>query len=223
MSRAPVITIDGPSGTGKGTVAHRLADRLGWHVLDSGALYRIVACGAEAAGIPLDAAADLAGFALAMEVTFAGAGSILLNGQEIGPQVRLEASGEKASRVAVIPELRAALFQRQLSFRRPPGLVADGRDMGTVIFPAAELKFFLTASPEERAKRRHKQLKNKGVCVSLPNLLRDIEARDLRDSTRSLAPLKPAPDAVLVDTTLLSVDAVFAFLLEKVRERFPVL
>ena len=216
----PVIAIDGPSGTGKGTIAHLLAQRLGWHVLDSGALYRIVAVGAEQAGIDYSDSEEVSRFARAMDVKFQGGDSILLDGCDIAETIRLEESGEKASIVAAIPEVRRALFERQLGFRRPPGLVADGRDMGTVVFPDAGLKIFLTASAEERAQRRYKQLKNKGVSVNLPDLLRDIEARDERDSARAVSPLVPASDAVVVDTTGLGIDQVLNLVMEKVTTCF---
>jgi cytidylate kinase len=219
----PVITIDGPSGTGKGTLAHRLACHLQWHILDSGALYRIVAVGAQAQGIPEHATDKLCEFASTMQVSFSSAfeGSIHLNGKEISSIVRMEKSGDAASIIATQAPLRTALLQRQYDFRQPPGLVADGRDMGTVVFPDAVLKFFLTASAEERAERRYKQLKNKGVSVNLAFLLDDIKARDDRDSSRLVAPLLPAKDAVIVDTTSLDVDAVFVELLQKVRQKIP--
>lgn len=217
-SSAPVITIDGPSGTGKGTIAHMLAEQLGWHILDSGALYRIVAVGAESQGIEFEDAARLCRFASTMNVVFSSvfAGSILLDGQEISAQVRLEESGAKASVIGVIPAVRTALLQRQRDFRQPPGLVADGRDMGTVVFPDALLKFFLTASAEVRAERRYKQLINKGVSVSLRNLLRDIQLRDERDSQRPVAPMVPASDAIMLDTSTQSREEVFAVVLRKV-------
>ncbi len=216
----PVITIDGPSGTGKGTVAHMLAGHLGWHILDSGALYRIVAVGAQEQGIPAQDTDRLCEFAEVMEVTFSSAfeGSIHLNGKEISAIVRMEKSGDMASVIATQPPLRTALLQRQHDFRQPPGLVADGRDMGTVVFPDAILKFFLTASPEVRAERRYKQLKNKGVNVNLAFLLNDIKLRDERDSSRSVAPLVPARDAVIVDTTSLDVNAVFSELLREMQK-----
>jgi cytidylate kinase len=208
----PVITIDGPSGTGKGTLANSLAVGLKWHLLDSGALYRIVAVGAEARGIAREDLAGLAGFARTMDVGFSTEfpGSIVLEGREISDLVRLEESGNKASLVAVIPEVRAALLQRQRAFRRAPGLVADGRDMGTVVFPDSPLKFFLTASAEVRAERRYKQLINKGVSVNLRGLLLDIQARDERDSNRAVAPLQPAGDAIIMDTDTLTAAEVLA-------------
>ena len=220
MTAVPVITIDGPSGTGKGTLTRLLARRLGWHVLDSGALYRIVAVGAEREGIDYSNIKGLCDFAGRMEVSFPADAedSIILNGEEVAAEIRLEASGEKASVVAAIPELRQALLARQKAFRRPPGLVADGRDMGTVVFPDAPLKIFLTASAEERADRRHKQLINKGVCVSLPGLLQDIRARDERDTTRSASPLVPAEDAIVIDTTDLGIDEVLATVLLEVEK-----
>jgi CMP/dCMP kinase len=216
-SSVPVIAIDGPSGTGKGTLAHALARRLDWHLLDSGALYRIVAVGAEAQGIKPDQVDALSCFARDMNVTFSTGfpGSILLDGREISELVRLEESGAKASVVAAIPQIRSTLLLRQHAFRRPPGLVADGRDMGTVVFPDARLKIFLTASVEVRAQRRYKQLINKGVDVNLRALLQEIAARDERDSTRPVAPLVPAKDAILIDTSRMEADAVFALVLKE--------
>lgn len=217
-SPAPVITIDGPSGTGKGTIAHMLAVELGWHILDSGALYRIVAVGAESQGIGFDDTDSLCRFARTMNVVFSRelTGSIMLDDREISAQVRLEESGAKASVIAVIPSVRTALLQRQRDFRQPPGLVADGRDMGTVVFPDAILKFFLTASAEVRAERRYNQLINKGVSVSLRTLLADIQLRDERDSQRPVAPMVPALDAIMLDTSTQGTDEVFAAVMREV-------
>ncbi len=216
-NKVPVIAIDGPSGTGKGTLAYALSKHLGWHLLDSGALYRIVAVGSEAVGIDPSQIDEVCAFSRQMDVTFSTlfAGSITLNGKEISDLVRLEESGAKASVVAAIPALRTTLMARQHAFRRPPGLVADGRDMGTVVFPDAPLKFFLTASAEVRAERRYKQLINKGVDVNLRALLLDIQARDERDSKRPVAPLVPAEDAILIDTSRMDASAVFALVLRE--------
>lgn len=217
-NNVPVIAIDGPSGTGKGTLAYALSRHLGWHLLDSGALYRIVAVGSEAQGIDPSQIDEVCNFSRQMDVAFSTLfeGSITLNGKEISSLVRLEESGAKASVVAAIPALRTALMTRQHAFRRPPGLVADGRDMGTIVFPDAPLKFFLTASAEVRAERRYKQLINKGVDVNLRALLLDIQARDERDSNRPVAPLVPAKDAILIDTSRMGADAVFALVLREV-------
>jgi len=219
MTPSAVITIDGPSGTGKGTVAHLLAQELGWHILDSGALYRIVGVAALDQAVAVDNSHALVRIANAMEVDFSTVfpGSILLDGKEISGRLRLEESGVMASRVATNPALRTALLQRQYSFRRPPGLVADGRDMGTVVFPDALCKFYLTASAEIRAQRRYNQLKDKEVGVSLPGLLRDIQERDERDSTRAVSPLKPAKDALIVDTGPLTIEQVMAVIRQVIR------
>ncbi len=211
--QAPVITLDGPGGSGKGTVSLILARRLGWHFLDSGALYRAVAVAARRKGLSLDDEAALGRLALALPLQFKnnennGLSSILLDGDDITRVLRSETCGMDASRVAALPAVREALLARQRAFRVPPGLVADGRDMGTVVFPDADLKIFLTASPQERAKRRYKQLKDKGMDVSLDSLLREIEARDARDSQREVAPLRPAEDAFTVDTTGMGIDQV---------------
>jgi cytidylate kinase len=220
---APVITIDGPSGTGKGTIGRQVAETLGWHLLDSGALYRIVAVGVQKKEILPNNINALCEFATAMQVAFSSAfdGSITLDGEEISDRVRLEETAEIASRVAAIPELRQVLLQRQRDFRCSPGLVADGRDMGTVVFPDAVLKIYLTASPEVRAQRRYKQLINKGVSVNLRALLQDIANRDERDANRKVSPLRPAQDAVVIDTTTLTIAQVLDKVLGEVRVRIP--
>jgi cytidylate kinase len=203
----PVVTIDGPSGSGKGTISRALADRLGWHYLDSGALYRLVALAALRSQVPLTDAAALARLAGTLDARFATIGGVervYLSGVDVAVELRTERAGEGASQVAAIPAVRAALLERQRGFAAPPGLVADGRDMGTVVFPEATLKVFLTASAEERAMRRHKQLKEKGIDVSLPDLSWDIAQRDARDANRTVAPLKPADDARVIDSTSLT-------------------
>lgn len=215
---APILTIDGPSGSGKGTVSRLLAKRVGWHLLDSGALYRLVALAGTRAGIALDDQEQHARLATTMNVVFGvdehDGERVTLDGQVVSAEIRSEAVGQGASRVAAWPAVRTALLERQRAFAAPPGLVADGRDMGTVVFPHADLKVFLTASPQERALRRHKQLKDKGSGVSLAALSHEIAARDLRDSTRAVAPLKPAADARVIDSTGLSIEAVVVRILE---------
>lgn len=217
MSRSdkpvPVLTIDGPSGSGKGTVARIVAERLGWHLLDSGALYRAVGYAASMAGLDLSDAEAMTRCAETTKITFRDPKDgretrVYVNSHDSTDDLRTETVGAVASAIAAIPSVRTALVDKQLSFRRTPGLVADGRDMGTVIFPDAGVKVFLTASAEERAKRRYKQLKDKGLNVTLASLLREIEARDARDAARPVAPLKPALDAVLIDSTGMPVDAV---------------
>ena len=207
----PVLTIDGPSGSGKGTISRRVAEHLGWHYLDSGALYRAVGVAAGWADLDLDDAGALVRCAFDTEIRFREAANgelrVLLNGHDATDELRTETAGAAASAIAAIPEVRSAL-------RQPPGLVADGRDMGTVIFPDARWKVFLTASAEERAERRYKQLKDKGVSVTLDGLLREILARDARDASRPVAPLRPAEDAVRIDTTGMQIDAVVARVLE---------
>lgn len=208
----PVLTIDGPSGAGKGTVSRIVARRLGWHYLDSGALYRAVGVAASWANLDVSDAAALVRCTFDTRVEFVESATrgmrVLLNGADATDELRLETTGAVASAIAAIPEVRSALKERQRAFRRAPGLVADGRDMGTVIFQDAPYKVFLTASAEERAERRHKQLKEKGVSVIFSDLLREIMARDARDAQRAVAPLRPAEDAVLVDTTGMDIDQV---------------
>jgi cytidylate kinase len=215
---APIVTIDGPSSSGKGTISRRVASHVGWHLLDSGALYRLVAHAGLDAGLAPGDVEGHARLAAAMQVAF-GAGPdggerILLQGRDVTQAIRTETAGQGASRVAAWPAVRTALLQRQRDFVRPPGLVADGRDMGTVVFPGAHLKIYLTASAEERALRRYKQLKDKGSGVSLSALSREITERDARDSTRAVAPLIPAPDAELIDSTGLSIEEVVGRVLQ---------
>ena len=211
MPPVPVLTIDGPSGAGKGTVSRLVAGRLGWHYLDSGALYRAVGVAASWADLDLSDPAALVRCTFDTDIRFQDDGGnlrVIVNGTDATDELRLETTGTLASAIAAIPEVRAALKERQRAFRREPGLVADGRDMGTVIFPDAATKVFLTASAAERAGRRHKQLKDKGVSVTLDGLLGEILARDARDANRAVAPLRPADDAVIIDTTGQGIAAV---------------
>ena len=217
MNRVPVIAIDGPSASGKGTVAQALARALGFHYLDSGALYRLVALAAINRGTDLGDEAALTSLAAGLDARFAG-GEILLEGERATEAIRTEACGVASSRVAAVPGVRAALLDRQRAFREPPGLVADGRDMGSVVFPDARLKVFLTASPETRAERRYKQLKDKGIAANIATLLLDLAERDARDAARAIAPLKPAPDARILDTTGLAPDEVADTVLAWYRE-----
>lgn len=219
--RIPVLTIDGPSGSGKGTISRAVAAKLGWHYLDSGALYRAVGVAAGWADEDMSDHAALMRLAFATRIEFVESGGgeprVLVDGIDATDELRTETAGAAASAIAAIPEVRAALFEKQRSFMQPPGLVADGRDMGTVVFPEAAHKVFLTASAEERAERRYKQLKNKGLEVTLDGLLREIQARDARDAQRAVAPLKPASDAVLIDTTGVAIDEVVGRVLALVR------
>ncbi|MEA3195526.1 MAG: CMP/dCMP kinase [Betaproteobacteria bacterium] len=212
---APVIAIDGPSASGKGTIANRVARALGFHYLESGALYRLLALLSLREGT-LDEG-RLVRVAKEMDVEFAD-GEVRLEEEDVSDKIRSEPCGVRASEVARLPALRSALLERQRAFRRPPGLVADGRDMGTVVFPDAELKIFLTASPEVRAERRYKQLKEKGIDANLRALSRDLEERDERDTKRAVSPLIPAADSQVIDSSSLSIEAVAGRILELYRE-----
>jgi cytidylate kinase len=238
----PVITIDGPSGSGKGTISQIVAQRLGWNLLDSGALYRLLALAAGRGGIPLDNEAALATLAKKLDVQFVAGvapgilppatlvhpctsegqppsqNQVMLEGEDVGEMLRSEQCGNDASKVAALPAVREALLDRQRAFRAPPGLVADGRDMGSVVFPDADLKIFLTASASTRALRRYKQLKDKGLDVRISSLVEEITERDERDSTRSVAPMAPAHDAVALDSSDLTIEQVAARVMDLWRE-----
>jgi CMP/dCMP kinase len=216
----PVVTIDGPSGTGKGTVADRVARCLGWHCLDSGALYRVLGLAAKRQGLDLAEPGGLAQLASVMKLDFRD-NRVLLDGEDVSDAIRTETAGDAASRVAAHGSVREQLLAWQRAAAKPPGLVADGRDMGTVVFPDAPVKIFLTASAAERAQRRYKQLKQKGLDVSLPQLVTEISERDERDSNRSVAPLKAPLGALMVDTTSMSIEQVVDRVLEAVRRVFP--
>ncbi len=225
---SPVITIDGPSGAGKGTIASKLAKYFGWPILDSGAIYRVLGLAANNAGLLAEQVEEVAALALSLPLSFklnqqSGEVEAFLEGKPVGDLIRTDEAGQRASVFAAIPEVRAALLTRQRAFQLPPGLIADGRDMGTVVFPNAEAKIFLTASAEMRAERRYKQLKEKGISASLCALLESIKERDYRDQTRTVAPLVPADGAFVVDSSKLSIDEVFAqvidFLSKKSIER----
>lgn len=218
----PVVTIDGPGGAGKGTLCMLLATKLGWHLLDSGAIYRVLAVAALKHQIALDDITSLAELAANLNVHFPIEDDqvlIVLDGVNVTDEIRTEITGNLASKVAAYPAIRAALLSRQQNFVQTPGLIADGRDMGTVVFPSAPLKIFLDASAEERAKRRQLQLQQKGINVNFNNLLQEIQERDFRDRNRPVAPLKPADDAVVIDSTSMSIDAVFNQVLALVNQR----
>lgn len=220
----PVITVDGPGGSGKGTLSGMLAARLGWHLLDSGALYRLLAFTAQKRGTDLADEQALVELAANLDVQFiadaeGGEQRIMLEGDDVSRTIRTETVGAGASRVAALPAVRQALLARQQAFRETPGLVADGRDMGTVVFPDAQLKIFLTASPEIRAERRYRQLLEKGETASLAGLLDEINARDERDMNRSIAPLRPAEDAVLIDSSHMSIENVLETVQAEARKR----
>ncbi len=223
MPSVPIMTIDGPSGSGKGTVSRAAAKALGWALLDSGALYRLIALGGRLAHVDLNDGAALGRLAHQMDIRFdsspAGEEIVWLGGRDVTRDIRTESAGNDASKVAALPQVRAALLERQRRFAVAPGLVADGRDMGTVVFPDAPVKIFLTASADERAARRYKQLKEKGVAANLAALSKEIAERDQRDITRSASPLVASEDAVLLDTTGMSVDAVVERVLRAARER----
>jgi cytidylate kinase len=225
VSQVPVIAIDGPSGSGKGTIARRVARHLGWHLLDSGALYRLVALAGQRAGLSPGDVTGHARQAAQLDVHFGmdpeGEERVLLGDLDVTRELRAEATGEAASRVAAWQDVRSALLGRQRAFARHPGLVADGRDMGSIVFRDAGLKIFLTASPEERAQRRYKQLKGKGLSGSLAALSAEIAERDRRDTTRAVAPLVAVPEAVIVDSTALTIEEVVERVIELARERFP--
>jgi cytidylate kinase len=219
MSRQKLITIDGPSGSGKGTIAQCLAEKLGWKVLDSGALYRLVGLDVRNRGLNFEDEEAVGELAANLDVSFEK-GKVFLHNQDVTSTIRSETAGNDASRVAALPRVREALLQWQRDHATPDGLIADGRDMGTVVFPDAPLKIFLTASPEERANRRYKQLKEKGMSANLPRLIEEIRERDERDSNRTTAPLRPAEDAILIDSSALSIDEVTGKILEAANALF---
>ncbi|MCX7116194.1 MAG: (d)CMP kinase [Gammaproteobacteria bacterium] len=219
----PVITIDGPSGTGKGTICSLLAEHLGWHQLDSGVIYRVLALAIEQAQLDMSDIALLADTALTLDLTFGEKGAVFLGKHDVSAEIRTELCGQMASKVSSIKAVRDALLARQQAFLKPPGLVTDGRDMGTVVFPDAPMKFFLTASLPERSRRRFEQLKARGICVSLAQVVSEITVRDERDRSRAFSPLKPANDAIVIDTTALSVSEVFALMLRIISQHQGVL
>mgnify|MGYP000217928455 FL=1 len=214
-ANAPVVTIDGPGGSGKGTLSSLVAAELGWHLLDSGALYRIVAAMARRQAIDLTDKKSLVAMIPNLEIAFDGDG-VDVNGDDLSDEIRTGEAGVAASQVAALPEVRDSILTLQKSFQRAPGLVADGRDMGTVVFPQAATKIFLDASAEVRANRRYKQLKNKGLSVNLRDLLEQIQERDARDRGRAVAPLKPAADALIIDSTQMTIEEVLQMIMAEV-------
>lgn len=224
FQKVPVITIDGPSGTGKGTICHLVAKHLHWNMLDSGSIYRVLAYAARNKNISTKDENKLIDLALTLDLHFGSTDEnetrVFFEGEAINAQIRTEQCGQDASEIAIIPKVRTALLARQREFAKSPGLVTDGRDMGTVVFPDANLKLFLYASTEERANRRYLQLKKQGIDVSLAHVVDELIKRDTRDSARACAPLKPADDAIQIDTTGLTVVQVYQFVLELVGQRF---
>ncbi len=221
-SKTPVITVDGPSGAGKGTLCMLLAEKLGFQLLDSGAIYRVLALAAIHHGVDTESEEALVPLATHLDVQFIAEGDlvkVILEGEDVSAELRKEETGAVASKVAALPRVREALLRRQRSFRTEPGLVADGRDMGTVVFPEAEVKIFLDATAEERANRRFNQLQDKGLSVKFGHLLRDIQQRDERDRNRAVAPLRPADDALVLDSTLLSIEEVVAQALQYIESK----
>ncbi|MDB2645873.1 (d)CMP kinase [Pseudomonadales bacterium] len=216
---APVVTIDGPGGSGKGTLSSLVAAKLGWHLLDSGALYRIVAVSAQSQGIDLADENALVAMVADLQIAFIG-DKVDVNGSDLSDIIRTEETGVAASQVAALPGVRDAILALQKSFQRAPGLVADGRDMGTVVFPHSKAKIFLDASAEARADRRYKQLKNKGLSVNLRDLLEQIQERDARDRGRAVAPLKPAADALIIDSTQMSIEEVLETIMTEVSKGY---
>ena len=222
MHPTPVVTVDGPSGAGKGTLSALLAEKLNWHLLDSGAIYRVLAVAAMHHDLPIDDEAAIVPLASGLDVSFETENNqrrVVLEGEDVTDDIRTEEVGAVASQIASLARVREALLRRQRAFQETPGLIADGRDMGTVVFPDAVVKLFLTASAEARAERRYTQLKDKGMDVNIARLLTDIKARDERDSQRSVAPLVPAEDAVIIDSTDLDINQVFDGAMEIINSR----